>query len=126
LVIGLMAVSQPVTQAGKRLAQKGSGQLGALYTVRPTAECGGIGYAIRVSERRHRFFPGAVLHKAPPQRLTARQQTVMRVRERKQWEEGEGLPASGAATATDPNPIVMLTVRLLAAASMADDQTPFT
>jgi hypothetical protein len=50
----------------------------------------------------------------------------MRVRERKQWEEGEGLPASGAATATDPNPIVMLIVRLLAAASMADDQTPFT
>jgi hypothetical protein len=48
----------------------------------------------------------------------------MRVRERKQWEEREGLPANWAATATDANPIVILIVRLLAAA--ADDRIPFT
>ena len=41
-------------------------------------------------------------------------------------EEGEGLPATGAATASDPNLVVMLIVRLLAAASMADDRIALT
>jgi len=50
----------------------------------------------------------------------------MRVRERKQWEESEGLSANRAAAAMDANPIVMLIVRLLAAAAMADDRIPFT
>ena len=126
LVIGLITACQPVTHAGKRLAQKGRGQLGALQTVRPTAECGRVGHAIRVLERRRRLFPAAVLHKAPPQRMTARQQAVMRVRERKQREESEGLPATRAATATDRNPIMMLVVRLLAAAPVADDRIAFT
>jgi hypothetical protein len=46
--------------------------------------------------------------------------------ERKQREKGEGLPATGAATPTDPNPVVMRIVRLLAATSMPDDQIAFT
>jgi hypothetical protein len=50
----------------------------------------------------------------------------MGVRERKQRKESEGLLATGAATTTDPNPIVMLIVRLLAAASVADNRIPFT
>jgi hypothetical protein len=49
----------------------------------------------------------------------------MRVRERKPRQEGEGLPATGAVTATDANPVVMLIVCLLAAASMADDRIVF-
>jgi hypothetical protein len=40
-------------------------------------------------------------------------------------EEGEGLPATGAATATD-DPVVVFIVGLLAAASMADDRIAFT
>jgi len=67
-----------------------------------------------------------VFHKAPSQCLTARQQAVMRVRERQQWEESEDLPANWAATTTDANPIVILIVRLLAAAAVADDRIPFT
>jgi len=67
-----------------------------------------------------------VFHKAPPQYLTARQQTVVRVRERKTRQEGEGLPTTGATAALDVNPVVMLIVRLLAAASMADDRIAFT
>jgi hypothetical protein len=43
-----------------------------------------------------------MLHKVLPQCLTARQQTVMGVRERKQREEREGLPATAAATAPNP------------------------
>ena len=44
----------------------------------------------------------------------------------KQREEGEGLPATGAATATDPDPVVVFIVGLFAAASMADDRIAFT
>jgi len=50
----------------------------------------------------------------------------VRVRERKQRQEGEGLLATGAATASDANPVVLLIVRLLAAASMADDRIALT
>ena len=50
----------------------------------------------------------------------------MGVRERKQREEGEGGAATKAVTAPDSNPVVMLIVRLLAAASMADDRIAFT
>ncbi len=92
----------------------------------PAAERGGIGHAIRILERGRRLFPGAMLHKAPPQGLTASQQAVVRVRERKPRQEGEGLPATGAATATDPDPVVMLIVGLLAATSVADDRIAFT
>jgi hypothetical protein len=81
---------------------------------------------MRVFKRRRCLFPGAVLHKTPPQRLTPRQQAVMRVRQRKQRKESEGLPTTQAATATDPNPIVMFVVRLLAAPSVADDRIAFT
>jgi hypothetical protein len=67
-----------------------------------------------------------VLGKALLQCLRARQQTVVRVRERKQREEGEGPLATGTATATNANPIVMLIMRLLAAASVTDDRVNFT
>jgi hypothetical protein len=50
----------------------------------------------------------------------------MGVRERKQREEGEGRPATVAATAPDFDPVVILIVRLLAATSMADDRIAFT
>jgi len=48
------------------------------------------------------------------------------VRERKRRKKGEGLPATRAAAAADANPVVMLIVRLFAAASMADDRIAFT
>jgi hypothetical protein len=50
----------------------------------------------------------------------------MSVRERKARQEGEGLPATGAAAATYANPLVMLVVRLLAPASMTDDRIVLT
>ena len=50
----------------------------------------------------------------------------MGVRERKRREEGKGLPATGAETATDPNPVVLLVVRLLAASSVANDRIALT
>ena len=88
----------------------------------PAAKRGRIGHAVRVFECRRGLFPGAAFHKAPSQCLTARQQTVAGVRERKQRKKGEGLPATWAATTTDADPVVVRIVRLLAAASVADDQ----
>jgi hypothetical protein len=46
----------------------------------------------------------------------------MGVRERQPRQEREGLPATGAPSPADVNPVVMLVVRLLTAASMADDR----
>jgi hypothetical protein len=126
LVIGRINKRQPLSRAGERLAEKGKGRLGAVQSVGPAAKCGRIRHAIRVFERRRCLFPGAVLHKAPPQCPTARQQTVVRVGERKQREKGEGPPATGAATATDPDPVLVFIVRLLEAASVADDRITFT
>jgi hypothetical protein len=113
---------QPVSDADERLAEEGKSRLGAVQSVAPAAKRGRIGHPIRIFECRRSLFPGAVFHKAPPQCLTARQQTVVGVRERKQREEGEGLPTPRAAAAADANPVVMRIVRLLAAAPMADDQ----
>jgi hypothetical protein len=125
-VIAPIAMPSPVSNASKRLAEKGQHKLRAVHAVRPTTECGRIGYAIRILKHRRRFFPGAVFYKSAPQRITTRQQAVMRIREREQWQESEGLSTHRAATAMDRNPIMMLIVRLLAAASVADDRLPFT
>ena len=124
--IARIATCQPMSEVGEGVAQEGSCRLGDVQAVGPPAERGGIGDAIWVFERGRRLFPGAVLLKAPPQCATASQQAVVRVRERKRRQEGEGLPATGAATAPDPDPVVMLVVRLLAAASMADDRIALT
>jgi hypothetical protein len=50
----------------------------------------------------------------------------MGIRQRKYWQESESLATSRAATAADLDPIVMLVVRLLSAASVADDRLPLT
>ena len=69
LQIGQFAARQPVSHAGKRLAEKRKSRLGVVQSVGPAAKCGRIGHAVRVFERRCGLFPGAVLHKAPLQRL---------------------------------------------------------
>jgi UTP-glucose-1-phosphate uridylyltransferase len=61
-----------------------------------------------------------------PQCLTARQQTVMRVRQREYRKEGKGHSAINATAAMDPNPVVMLVVGLLAAPSVTNDRISFT
>jgi hypothetical protein len=50
----------------------------------------------------------------------------MGVRQRKQGKQGEGLPATRAKAASDPNPVVMFIVGLLAAATVANDRIAFT
>ena len=93
-----------------------------VQAVGPATEGRGIGQTIRVFERGHGLFPGAVLNKTPLQGLTTRQQAIVRIRERKRREEGKGLPATWAATAPDLDPVVMRIVRLLATASVTRDR----
>jgi hypothetical protein len=50
----------------------------------------------------------------------------MRVRERKQREEGESHPAPDAAPTMNPNPVVMLVVSLFAASAMTNYRIVFT
>jgi hypothetical protein len=126
LVIRRITRRQPVSDARECLPEKGKSRLGEVQMLSPATERRRIGRPIRVLQRRRRLFPGIVLHQAPPQCLAARQQTIVRVRERKQWKKGEGLPATRAATATNANPIVLFIVRLLAAVSMADDRITLT
>ena len=120
--IGQMTRHQAMSHVGERLAEKRKSRLGVVLSAGPAAKRGSIGQAVGIFERRRRLLPGTMLHQAPPQCLTARQQTVMGVRERKQREESEGLPATTAATAPNPNPVVVCIVRLLAATSVANDQ----
>ena len=93
-----------------------------VQSIGPAADSGWIGHTIRILEHRRCRFPAATLHKAPQQRLTTSQQTVVRVRERKQWQKGKSRPATRAVTAPDLNPAVMFIVRLLATASVTDDR----
>jgi len=123
LVIGRITRRKPVIDARECLLEKGKSRLGAVEMLGPATERRRIGRPIRVLQRRRRLFPGTVLYKAPPQCLTANQQAVLSVRERKQRQEGEGLPATGTA---NPDPIVVFIVRLFAAVSMADDRIALT
>jgi len=61
----------------------------------------------------------------PAERLRAGQQAVVGIREREQGKQSEALPATRAKAASDPNPVVMFIVRLLAPPSMANDRIPF-
>jgi len=67
-----------------------------------------------------------VLLPTPPQRLAASQQAVVGVRQREQGKQGEGLSTALAKAASDPNPVVVFIVRLLAPPTVTDDGIAFT
>jgi len=121
-----MTARQPMSYPGDGLTEKGMSQLGRFQAARPAADSGRIRQSIRVLKLGQCLLPRAVLHKAPPQCLAARQQAVMRIGKRKQRKESEGRPTTGAAATMDPNPVVMLVVCLLAAAPMTDNRISFT
>jgi hypothetical protein len=114
-----------MSQAGDRLALKGSCRLGAVHATRPATDCGGIGHPIRILQRRCRLFPRTVLQEVSAERLSASQQAVVRVGGREQGKQGEGLSAPRAKAAPNPNPVVMFIVRLLAPATVTDDRIAF-
>jgi hypothetical protein len=75
-----------------------------------------------ILHRRCGRLPGTVLDKVAPQRLTAGDQAVMRVRERKPRQEGDRLAARLADTSPDRNPVMIFIMSLLATPTMANDR----
>jgi hypothetical protein len=61
-----------------------------------------------------------------PQCLAAGKQTEVGVRKRKQRKEGERLSAVGAAATPNPDPVVMLVVRLLATMTVPNNRIALT
>ncbi len=90
--------------------------------MKPAAQGGGVGHAIGIFERRRGTFPRAPLHKAPPQRRAARDQTVLGVRQGESGQETEDYATQWAQTAAIPNPIVTLIMGLFASPAMTDDR----
>lgn len=125
-VKSLMPASQPMSYAGNGPLEKGKRRLGKVQAAQPAPNCGRIRQPIRVFQLGRRLLPRTVLRNASQPRLATRQQTEMRVRKREQRKECKGLPAIGAAAATNPNPVVMLVVCLLAAPSVTNDRIEFT
>jgi hypothetical protein len=67
-----------------------------------------------------------VLHKAPKPCLTACRQAVMRVRKRKHRQKSKSPSAPHAEAPANPDPVMMLVVRLLAATPVTDDRIAVT
>ena len=118
----LLAAGQPLRHGLEHGAQKGKGGPRRIQVVEPAAQGGGIGNAIRIFERRRSIFPRAPLHKAPPQRLAARDQTVLGVRQGESGQESKGYTAQRTEAAAVPDPIVALIMGLLLSPTMADDR----
>ena len=87
----------------------------------PTAQGGRVGTAMNFLESRRGVFPRGSLHKTPPQRRAARNQTVVGVRQGESGQETKDYPAQRAQTAAIPDPIVALIIGLFASPAMADD-----
>ena len=118
----LLAAGQPSRHSLEHGAQKGKGGPRRIQVVEPAAQGGGVGNAMRIFERRRGVFPRALLHKAPPQRLAARDQTVLGVRRGESGQETKDYAAQRAQTTSIPNPIVTLIMGLFPSPAMADDR----
>ena len=117
-----LAACQTLAQRGQSLAQKCERGLRTIQTAKPAAKGGGVGDPIRIDDSWGRGFQRAVFHKVAPQGLTAGEQAVVCVRERKNRQESKGLATTVADAAPDLNPVMMPIVRLLAATAVADDR----
>ncbi len=125
LVKNLTTARQPMSDVGDDLATKGRLWLGEIGTARPAANRGRIRQTIGIPKLRQRLLPRTLLCDALSQCLTAGQQAVLSVRKREQRKESERLTAPSAAAPSNPDPIVMLVVRLLAATPVVNDRIPF-
>ena len=118
----LLAASQPLRHGLEHGTQKGKAGSGRIQVVEPAAQSGGVGDAIGIFERRRGIFPRAPLHKAPPQRLATRDQTVMGIRQGESGKETKDYTAQGTDATAVPDPVVALIMGLLASPAMADDR----
>jgi len=117
-----LSAADPSIDRRQRASQDGVEWLRRIQFPKPAAERGRVGHAMGILHRRCRRFPGTVLDKVAPQRLTASDQAVMRVRERKPRQEGNRLPARLADASPDRNPVMIFIMSLFAAPTMANDR----
>jgi hypothetical protein len=112
---------KPRADSPDRLAQEGKRRLRRIQASAPSAQRRGIGHAIGVLYGGRRGFPGAAFQEPALQHLATGDKAVMAVGRRKGRQEGERLAAPVAKAATNPDPIMVLIVRLFAAAAMTND-----
>ena len=117
-----LSAADPFIDRRERASQDGVERLRRIQLPKPAAERGRVRHAMGILHRRCRRFPGTVLDKVAPQRLTARDQAVMRVRERKPRQEGDRLAARLADASPDHNPVMIFIMSLFTAPTMANDR----
>jgi len=106
----------------ERASQEGIGRLRGIQLSKPAAQGGRVGYPIGILHRRRGCFPTTTLDKVAPQRLTASDEAVMRVRKRELRQEGNRLAANIAQPPPDSDPVVVFVMRLFLATAMTDDR----
>ena len=119
-----LSAADPSIDRRERASQGGVERLRRIQLPKPAAERGRVGHTMGILHRRCRRFPGTVLDKVAPQRLTAGDQAVMRVRERKPRQAGDRLAARLADASPDRNPVMIFIMSLFAAPTMANDRVP--
>ena len=102
--------------------QKREGRSRGIENLKPAAEGGRIRHAIRIFHRWRRRFQGTAFDKVAPQRLTAGDQAVMGVGQRKHRQEGNCLFARSADTAPNRDPVMVFVMSLLLPAAMPNDR----
>jgi hypothetical protein len=117
-----LCLAEPRPDGQHHGTQERKWRLGRIQIPEPSAQRGRIGHAIGIFGRRRRVFPRSALHEIAVQRLATGDKTVMAVRRRERRQEGERLAASLANAAANPDPIMVLVMRLFAAAAMTDNR----
>ena len=117
----MLAAGQPLLDGFKSASQKRK-RGRRIQAAAPAAEGRRIRNAIRIFHRWGAAFPRTVLHKASPQRLIARDQTVVGIRQRESGKETESMFADFAEPAAVLDPVVTVVMCLLAPQAMANDR----
>jgi hypothetical protein len=102
--------------------QEREGRSRRIQNLKPAAESGRIRHAIGIFHRRRRRFQGTAFDKVAPQRLTAGDQAVMGVGQRKHRQEGNRMFARSADTAPNRDPVMVFVMSLLLPAAMPNDR----
>ena len=102
--------------------QEREGRSRGIQNLKPAAKGGRIRHAIGIFYRRRRRFQGTAFDKVAPQRLTAGDQAVMGVRQRKHRQEGNRIFAGSADTAPNRDPVMVFVMSLLLPAAMPNDR----
>jgi hypothetical protein len=102
--------------------QEREARSGGIQHLKPAAEGGGIRHPIGIFHSRCRRFQATAFDKVAPQRLTACNQAVLRVGQRKHGQEGNRFFARSADTASNRDPVMVLVMSLFLPATMPNDR----